>query len=249
VTGGEVLRTFDNSSSTGDALGRHRRRREGGRQGIAKEVLEDRRRTATPCCSPTCRTIIPAIQKGVHYNEARHKIDPSGRVAGRCRMTPSPDATPLIDWQEAVARLARERTVAETCAALLKKHGDAAAIARGALAYGEAKAEFDGIIAGLIVALARKAAPTSLPDLETRLRRAFEKREAFCQSIKLLVPAPIAGERGITEDILKGTIGPLIDAIKAIWLRIRDDNALMRKTIETQLEATVWPNFASVAPG
>jgi hypothetical protein len=40
--------------------------------------------------------------------------------------------------------------------ALLKKHGDAAAIAGGALAYGEVKAEYDGIIAGLIVALARK---------------------------------------------------------------------------------------------
>ena len=62
-----------------------------------------------------------------------------------------------VTWQEAVARLARERTLAETCAALLKRNGDTAGIARGVLAYGEAKAEYDGIIAGLIVALARKA--------------------------------------------------------------------------------------------
>ena len=81
--------------------------------------------------------------------------------------------------QEAVACLARERTVAETCAALLKKRGDAKAIDRGALAYGEAKAEYDGIIAGLIIALAQKGAPASLPDIEARLRRGFAKREAL----------------------------------------------------------------------
>lgn len=39
-----------------------------------------------------------------------------------------------VNWQEAVARLAHERTLAVTCVALLKKHGDASAIDRGALA-------------------------------------------------------------------------------------------------------------------
>ena len=38
----------------------------------------------------------------------------------------------------------------------------------------------------------------------------------------------------------------LLDAIKSIWFRVRDDNALMRKTIETQLSATRWPDFATV---
>lgn len=76
-----------------------------------------------------------------------------------------------IGWQEAVARLAGERTRAETCAGLLKKHGDAAAISRGALAYGEAKAEVDALIAGLVTALAIGKKPTSLPDLEVQLKR------------------------------------------------------------------------------
>jgi hypothetical protein len=91
----------------------------------------------------------------------------------------SSGSTQEISWQEAVARLARERTVAETCAALLTKVGEAAAVDRGALDYGAAKAEYDGIIAGLIVALARKGEPASLPDIEARLRRGFAKREAF----------------------------------------------------------------------
>jgi hypothetical protein len=132
---------------------------------------------------------------------------------------------------------------------LLKKRGDEAAIDRGALAYGEAKAEYDGIIAGLIVALAQKAAPASLPDIEARLRRGFEKREAFCRSVQALVPTQHAGEKGLIDEAVKGAIGPLVDAIKTIWLRSRDDKGLVRKTIETQLEAAAWPEFASIKPG
>ena len=49
-------------------------------------------------------------------------------------------------------------------------------------------------------------------------------------------------------DIVGGVVGPVVDALKAIWLRTRDDNALMRKTIETRLEDTKWPSFASVSP-
>jgi len=61
--------------------------------------------------------------------------------------------------------------------------------------------------------------------------------------------APRTGERGWIGEAVKGAIEPLVDAIKAIWLRCRDDDALMRKTIETQLEAAAWPDFAAVAPG
>ena len=71
---------------------------------------------------------------------------------------------------------------------------------------------------------------------------------AFCDSVKPLLPAQTAGEKGLIDTIVGGTVGPLIDAVKAIWLRIRDDNALMRKTIETQLEATTWRDFGSVPP-
>jgi hypothetical protein len=153
-----------------------------------------------------------------------------------------------INWQEAVARLAHERTVAETCAALLKKYGDAGAVDRGALAYADAKAEYDAIIAGLDVALARGAKPASLPDLEARLQRGFAERVAFCDSVQPLLPPVPSGEKGPFADIVGGSVGPVINAIKSIWLRTRDDNALMRRTIETQLEATTWQSFASVSP-
>jgi hypothetical protein len=151
-----------------------------------------------------------------------------------------------INWQEAVARLARERTVAETCVALLKEYGDKTTQARGSITYGEAKAEYDGVIAGLVVALARKGQPESLLDLQDRLKRGFDKREAFCMSVEPLMPEG-HGEKSLIADIVGGTAKPLTDAIVAIWSRVRDDDALMRKTIQTQLEATSWPSFEKVS--
>jgi hypothetical protein len=152
-----------------------------------------------------------------------------------------------IGWQEAVARLAQERTLAETCAGLLKKYGDASTIDRGTLVYADAKAEYDGIIAGLTVALVSCDHPSSLPDLEVRLRRGFGKRVAFTESVQRLLPPPSRDEKGLVDTIIGSTIGPLIDAIRAISLRIRDDNAIIRKMIETQLEATRWPSFESIS--
>ncbi len=154
-----------------------------------------------------------------------------------------------INWQEAVARLAQERTQAETHVQLLKKYGNGVAIDQGALAYGEAKAEYDGIVAGLSVALARKAQPASLKDLEERLQRGFEKREAFCRGVQTLIP-PRTGERGVIEEIMSGAISgmlkPLIEAVQAIYMRAKDDDALNRETIQIQLEETKWPDFAAV---
>jgi hypothetical protein len=152
-----------------------------------------------------------------------------------------------IKWPEAVARLALERTLAENCVERLKKYGDAAARNRGSVEYGEAKGEFDGVIAGLVVALARNGQPASLPSLRERLERGFMKREGFCRSVEALGPS-YSGEKGLGPffDIVGGTVKPLVDAAVAIWFRAKDDNALMRKTIQTQLEATVWPPFDKV---
>jgi hypothetical protein len=162
----------------------------------------------------------------------------------------SPVLAEGIGWQEAVARLAYERTMAETCVKALKAYGkgNEHAIQDGEIAYDKARAEYNGIIAGLIVTLARKANPPSLPDVEARMKRRFEAREAFCKSVQPLVPPDDPGQKGVIKDIVSGAVGPIVDAIKAVWIRVRDDDALMRKVIENQLEATSWPSFASISP-
>ena len=154
-----------------------------------------------------------------------------------------------IGWQEAVARLAGERTRAATAAGLLKKHGDAAAISRGQLAYGEAKAEADAVIAGLIAALALAKKPSSVHDLETRLARGVAAREAFSAQVIALVPVA-KGERDGISDLLGGgkVLSSLIEAVKELLLRRADAEALTRKTIQTQVEAAKWPDFALIPP-
>jgi hypothetical protein len=154
-----------------------------------------------------------------------------------------------IGWQEAVARLAGERTRAETCTSLLKKHGDDAAISRGALAYGEAKAEVDAVIAGLVAALASGKKPTSLPDLVARLERGVKAREAFCAQVMALVPDTIGDKKGLTDVLGLGKVlTSMIEAVKELVLRWVDEDGLTRKTIQTQLEAARWPDFAAVPP-
>lgn len=154
------------------------------------------------------------------------------------------DLQPL-SWQDAVARLASERTRAETCAGILKKTKDEAAISRGGLAYGEAKAEIDAVIAGLIVVVAQDGEPAALSDLEGRQRKGVEQRLAFCREVQALLP-PKSGERGTVFDVLGDVLGALIEAATAIYKDYRDDDRLTRKTIQTQLEAARWPAFAAI---
>jgi hypothetical protein len=149
-----------------------------------------------------------------------------------------------IGWQEAVARLEQERTHAEICVVLLKRYGDAEAVARGALAYGDAKAEYDGVIAKLDAALVRNDRAESLPDLEAQVRRGFDKRAAFCKSVQPYLSPSSAGTKGVAEELVGGTAAPLVDAVTSIRGRTRYD-ALERQTIRTQLEATTWPSYAS----
>jgi hypothetical protein len=58
----------------------------------------------------------------------------------------------------------------------------------------------------------------------------------------------IQGQKSPIVDIVEAAVKPVMDALVAIWSRTRDDDALMRKTIQTQLEATSWLTFNKVAP-
>jgi hypothetical protein len=151
-----------------------------------------------------------------------------------------------IGWEEAVARLAAEKTRAETCASCLLRLGDGAAVSRGMSAYGAAKAEVDAVIAGLVVALAKGAEPASLPELEARLTRGVAAREAFCASVVPLLTDP-TGDRSLLVDLTGKAIGPLMDALKALLGSAREADRLTRATIQSQLEATRWREFNVLA--
>jgi hypothetical protein len=154
-----------------------------------------------------------------------------------------------IGWPEAVGRLAGEKSKAETCVALFKGYADQQQSSQGQLAYGEAKANFDAVIAELVTALTEGGTPKSLAGLETDLEHGATSLGNFCKIVSDLLPST-SGHKGILADIAKGAIQPVIDALSeaaaAIYNNHRKDDALTRETIKTQLEAAKWPNFAEV---
>ena len=93
-----------------------------------------------------------------------------------------------IGWPEAVSRLAEERSKAELCVASLKRYGNSEQVSHGQLTYGSAKAEFDGVIAGLVIALGEGGNPGSLLSLDAKLADGAKGLEQFCKSVSDLVP-------------------------------------------------------------
>jgi hypothetical protein len=137
-------------------------------------------------------------------------------------------------WPEAVAALVAERARAETCVRLLKRHAgdDAAALSRGELAYAEAKADVDAVIAGLIVVLAQGGTPLDLADLETRLTRGVQAREAFCTQVIALIP-PDPGTRNLLVQLVGTFLPPLLEAARTLYTGKTEQDRLLRQTILT----------------
>ena len=112
------------------------------------------------------------------------------------------------------------------------------------------RAEADAVIAGLIVALSAKGEPESLSSLQERVERAV----TGLAKLRKLAESQLPNLEGTRDfdlgDILKGAIEqlqkPLSDAVAALYNNYRTDNELTRKTIQTQLEAARWPDFAEV---
>jgi hypothetical protein len=154
-----------------------------------------------------------------------------------------------IGWPEAVGRLAGERSNAENCAAALKGYGDKQQISRGQLAYGEAKANFDGVIAELITALTEGGNPKSLPSLETDLEHSATALVNFCKMVSDVLP-DTSGQRGVLADIVKGAVEPLIKALSegvaTIYNNHRKDDAL---TIEDNQDPVGGHDMAQFCRG
>jgi hypothetical protein len=155
-----------------------------------------------------------------------------------------------MSWPEAVGQIAGQRTKAETCVALMKRYGNDAQIARGKLAYADAKADFDAVIAGLIAALSAGQTPASLPSLQAKLTSGVSALLEFSKMVSKLLP-DTSGQRGVMDELAKIIpIEPLLkmlsEGVSALYSNHRNDDTLTRRTIQTQLEAARWPTFSEV---
>ena len=154
-----------------------------------------------------------------------------------------------ISWPDAVGQIAGERAKAETCVALMKRYGDDAQKARGEITYTSAKADADAVIAGLTTALSAGQAPVTLSSLQTKLSSGVSGLVEFCGMVSNLLPNT-AGQKNVVTGIAKVAVEPLLkmlsDGVSALYNNHRTDDALTRRTIQTQLEAARWPAFSEV---
>ena len=157
-----------------------------------------------------------------------------------------------ISWPDAVSQIAGERAKAEACVALMKKYGDDAQKARGEITYTSSKADFDAVIAGLITALSAGQTPGSLSSLQDKLSSGVSGLSQFCGTVINLLPKTAGQtEKGVGIDILKAIpleqlLKMLSEGVSALYTNHRSDDALTRKTIQTQLESARWPAFSEV---
>ena len=153
-----------------------------------------------------------------------------------------------LGWPEVIDDLTTERTQAETCVGLIKSSGDQGAIANAKVTYGTARAEMDGVIAGLTTALVEGGKPESLPTVRTSLEGSGRSLKAICDAATRTV-AP--NTKGVWEEIAKGAIEPVVnkisDGIGALWTRTVEKDKLAIETKRAQLEAARWPEFGDIA--
>ena len=157
-----------------------------------------------------------------------------------------------MSWPEAVGQIAGQRAKAEACVALMKRHGDEAQIAHGQLAYADAKADFDAVIAGLITALSAGQTPASLPSLQAKLSSGMSGLAEFCGTVISLVPKT-AGQtdKDVLVEIAKiipfeQLLKMTSDGVSALYNDSQNRDKLTRQTIQTQLESARWPAFSEV---
>lgn len=162
-------------------------------------------------------------------------------------LSASAAAQPTVGWPETVDRLNEERSQAEACVGLLKDSGDTAAIHKGRIVYGAAKAASDGVIAGFTIGLVEGYRPEKLPPLQANLERAGKGLKEVC-NLAVAAASSAGGSKGIVEDLAKGAVEPVVDGLKAgagaLWTRRVEEDKLEIETIKGQLEAAKWPEFA-----
>lgn len=158
----------------------------------------------------------------------------------------------MSGWQDAMGVLARERELAESAAGLLKAHArDTAAMARGRLLYGEAKAASDELIERLLVAVREGDDPGRSASLRTAMAEAVARRESFTRHVKEQLPTA-EGTRSATVAALIAalpaaeSVKALAEAVSVLWRTWREGRELERQALTTRLTAQRWRAFADL---
>jgi hypothetical protein len=159
-----------------------------------------------------------------------------------------------LAWPQAVARLAREKTLAEACASILKTFADGRPMARvqGERLYGRAQADVNGLVRLIIADLASERAPAERPELRHLLEVVPRQRQALCDHVDAAVGREVAeqlGGTGAAALLAQGTsesTGSIADVAVRIRQAYREADPAARATIVARIEAVRWLPYAAV---
>jgi hypothetical protein len=172
-------------------------------------------------------------------------------------LSPSLAAIPQqAGWPQAVDRLAREKTLAEACAVVLKTFADGAPMARvqGERLYARARADMDGLVRLFIVDLASERPLADSSELQHRLEAVVAQRRALCRHVEAAVGAALREQAGHAEaaDLLSQGSGDserfLIDEAVQISRAYRLADQAGRAAIVARIEAARWLPYPEISP-
>ncbi|HVO84647.1 MAG TPA: hypothetical protein VMU60_09490 [Syntrophobacteria bacterium] len=153
-------------------------------------------------------------------------------------------------YSEAVRNLAREQSLAESYAGILKEFGrqDIQKYARGIELYATAKADYDGLIEQMRTHLIKGQRLDQSEQYQLIMKSAADKRIAFTNFVSEEVIGKEPGKRFPAAVFTAATelIPVLTDAGKAIWEQYRKAKDQEKQKILAQLSGLKWKSFDKI---
>jgi hypothetical protein len=189
------------------------------------------------------------------FREARRLL-----VLGTCAalLLPAPAAGGgESGWRRAMDRLAREKSLAEGCASLLKAFAERDPMQRvqGQRIYARASADVDGLIGLLKADLAGDRSPAAIPELVYRLESVRRQRQALCRHVDAAVGSAVrerperSGEIELLAEGGAGNSIPLSEAAVEIWQAYHRSGSAERERIIAAVEGARWRHYAELSAG
>jgi hypothetical protein len=159
-----------------------------------------------------------------------------------------------IGWPQAVDQLAREKTLAQACASILKTFAGDAPMARvqGERLYARAQADVDGLVRLIVADLASERAPAERPELSHLLEAVLRQRQALCDHVDAAVGPALrdqpehAGAAALLAQGASDSAGSMADVAVPIRQAYRAADPAARAAIVARLEAARWLPYAAV---
>lgn len=159
------------------------------------------------------------------------------------------DASAPTSWQAAIGTLQEARERGETCASVLKAHGQPDQVADGRLVYTGARAGFNAYIDDMLDLL--EAGKALAIDTSSGLDLATASLDQLCEMANATLGQG-QGSKNVVLEILKGVgsdvVNGVVDGSTELVRAWAESSRLQQKRIAQRIEAQKWVPFEELEP-